>query len=233
MSCQEFRCDGAFAQYVAVPQHILYRLPDQLSFEHAATVEPVAIAMHGVGRLPIRAGDTAVVIGAGMIGLLCVEVLRAVGCGRILAVDVDRPRLELARQLGADVVLSPQDGDVVAEVLRQTGGRGADLAVEAVGLPATVATAVRSVRKGGSVSLVGNLAAQVELPLQAVVTREITLYGSCASVGEYPACLDLIARGVLKVAPLITAVAPLSEGAEWFARLHGRENGLMKVVLTP
>ena len=112
----------------------------------------------------------------------------------------------------------PQETDIVAEVLRRTDGRGADLVIEAVGLPETVSVAIASVRKGGSVGLVGNLTPQVELPLQAVVTREITLYGSCASSGEYPVCLDVIARGTIQVEPLITAVAPLEEGPKWFDR---------------
>jgi len=233
VSCDEFHQDGAFAEFVAVPQHIVYRLPDGLPFEHAAAVEPVSIAMHGVNRLPIRFSDTAVVLGAGMIGLLAVQMLRAAGCGRIIAVDVNQDRLDLAVRLGADQTLSPKEADVVEETLRLTAGRGADVAVEAVGITETVSTAIHAVRKGGSVSLVGNLTPQVDLPLQRVVTRELTLYGSCASVGEYPACLEMIARGTIDVATLISSVTPLSEGAAWFERLHRAEDGLMKVILTP
>ncbi len=233
VSCDEFRRDGALAEYVAVPQHIVCRLPDAVSFEQAAMVEPLSIAVHGVRRLPICLGDTAVVVGSGMIGLLAVQVLRASGCGRIIAVDVDRSRLEMARRLGADEVLSPEETDVVAEVLRQTGGQGADVTLEAVGIPTTVAMAIASVRKGGGVSLIGNLTPEVQLPLQSVVTREITLYGSCASRGEYPICLEMIARGAVDVAVLTSAVVPLAEGAEWFRRLRDGEPGLMKVILSP
>ena len=233
ISCAEFRQDGALAEYVAVPQNIVYRLPDGLSFEQAAMVEPVSVAVHGVGRVSVRLNDTAVVVGSGMIGLLVVQALRAAGCGRILAVDVQPARLELACRLGADEGLSPKGTDVVAEVLRRTGGRGADVVMEAVGLPETVALAIASVRKGGAVGLVGNLAAETPLPLQAVVTREITLYGSCASSGEYPACLDMIARGTIQLEPLISAVAPLNEAPAWFARLYKGNEGLMKVIVTP
>ena len=233
ISCAEFRQDGALAEYVAVPQNIVYRLPDGLSFEQAAMVEPVSVAVHGVGRVSVRLNDTAVVVGSGMIGLLVVQALRAAGCGRILAVDVQPARLELACRLGADEGLSPKGTDVVAEVLRRTGGRGADVVMEAVGLPDTVALAIASVRKGGAVGLVGNLAAEAPLPLQAVVTREITLYGSCASSGEYPACLDMIARGTIQLEPLISAVAPLNEAPAWFARLYKGNEGLMKVIVTP
>jgi L-iditol 2-dehydrogenase len=233
VSCQEFRQHGAYAQYVAVPQHIVYRLPEGLSFEHAAMVEPVSIAVHAAGRVPIDLNDCAVVVGTGMIGLLAVQVLRAAGCGRIIAVDVDPQRLELACRLGADEALSPNETDVVAEVLRRTDGRGADLALEAAGLPPTVATAIGSVRKGGCVALVGNLTPRVELPLQAVVTRELTLYGSCASRGEYPACLEMIARGTINVEALTSAVVPLSEAAEWFRRLREGKDPLLKVIVRP
>jgi L-iditol 2-dehydrogenase len=233
VSCGEFRRDGAFAQYVAVPQHIVCRLPEGLSFERAAMAEPVSIAVHGVHRLPIRLNDTAVVVGTGMIGLLAVQVLRSAGCGRVFAVDIDRSRLELACRLGADEALSPEEVDVPAEVIRRTGGRGADVALEAVGIASTVATAIAAVRKGGCVSLVGNLTPRVELPLQAVVTREITLLGSCASRGEYPACLEMIARGAIDVDALTSAVAPLAEGAQWFERLAKRDEGLLKVILQP
>ena len=233
VSCDEFRQEGAFAEYVAVPQHIVYRLPGGLSFERAAMVEPVSIAVHAVGRVPMGLNDCVVVVGTGMIGLLAVQALRAAGCGRMIAVDVDPRRLELACRLGADEALSAVDTDVAAEVLRRTGGRGADLALEAAGLMPTVAAAIGSVRKGGSVALVGNLTGQVELPLQAVVTRELTLYGCCASRGEYPACLEMIARGAIDVDALTSAVAALAEGAEWFQRLRKGEEGLLKVILRP
>ncbi|MCL4191792.1 MAG: galactitol-1-phosphate 5-dehydrogenase [Thermoguttaceae bacterium] len=233
VSCGEFRRDGAYAEYVVVPENILYRLPDGVSFEQAAMVEPVSIAVHAVSRVPVRLNDTAVVMGTGMIGLLVVQALRAAGCGPIIAIDVEPVKLELARRLGADEGISPRECDAVAEVQRRTGGRGADIVIEAAGFSETVAQAVRLARKGGSIGLVGNLSPQVELPLQAVVTRELTLYGSCASSGEYPACLDLIARGAIKVEPLMSSVAPLEEGAKWFERLYRREPGLMKVILRP
>jgi L-iditol 2-dehydrogenase len=233
VSCDDYRQHGAFAEAVAVPQHILYRLPDNLSFEHAAMVEAVSIAFHAVSRPPITLNDTAVVVGAGMIGLFVIQSLRVAGCGTIVAVDLDAQRLDLARQLGADIALRSDADDVIAEVLALTNGRGADLAFEVVGISPTVQLATQVLRKGGALTLVGNLAPKTDLMLQAVVTRQLTLYGSCASSGEYPACLDMIARGTIQVDPLISAVAPLAEGANWFQRLYDKEPGLMKVILKP
>ena len=238
VSCADYRQQGAFAEYVVVPQHILYRLPQGLSFERAALVEPLSVACHAVERTPLSLNDTAVVVGAGVIGLLIVQALRTAGCGHIVAVDLDADRLDLACRLGADEGLRPDGapgapGDVVAHVLERTGGRGVDVAFEAVGIAPTLDLAIRCLRKGGSLTLVGNLAPAAEFPFQAVVTRELSLLGSCASRGEYPAGLDLMARGAIRVDALISAVAPLAEGAAWFQRLYDREPGLLKVVLTP
>jgi L-iditol 2-dehydrogenase len=233
VSCEEYRRDGAFAEYVAVPRRCVYMLPEGLGFEQAATVEPLSVALHAVGRAPVAGGDTAVVFGAGMIGLLVVQALRAAGCARVYAVDLDRSRLELALGFGAEEGLDPAGLDIPKEILRRTGGRGADLVFDAVGLPVTLRDAVAMLRKGGSLVLVGNLAQSVDLALQKAVARELTLYGSCASSGEYPRCLDLLARGVIWVDPLLSASAPLSEGAAWFERLHRGEKGLIKVCLLP
>lgn len=233
VSCDEYRQNGAFAQYVVVPQQILYRLPDSIGFERAAMVEALSIAVHAVNRTPIKPGDTAVVVGTGMIGLLVVQALRAAGCGTILGIDLDPPRLEMACKLGADEGLHFGQIDVAEEVHRRTGGRGADIAMEVVGISQTIETAIACLRKGGELTLVGNLSPMVELPLQAVVMRELTLNGSCASSGEYPACLDLLAKGMVNVDPLISAVAPLAEGARWFQSLYRGEPGLLKVILQP
>ncbi|MCX7029355.1 MAG: galactitol-1-phosphate 5-dehydrogenase [Spirochaetes bacterium] len=233
VSCAEYRRDGAFAEFVAVPARILYRLPDSLPFEEAALVESLSVAVHAVGRAPVRPGDTALVVGAGTIGLLAMQVLKARGCTLVATADVASERLELARRLGADAGIDTRTGDTAAEMRRLTDGRGADIVVEAVGLPATIRIAVESVRKGGALALVGNFSPEIVLPLQSVVTREIALFGSCASNGEYPACLDLMAGRRVDVRSLISAVAPLAEGPSWFKRLYDQEPGLLKVILAP
>lgn len=233
VACEEFRRHGAFAEYVVVPQNISYKLPEDLPFEHAALIEAVSIAVHAANRTPVELGDTAVVVGSGMIGLLVAQAIRLAGCSRVIAVDLEDSKLEIARSLGADVGLNPKSCDVVAEVQKLTHGRGADVSLEVVGATPTVKMAIECTRKGGAITLVGNLAPNVELPLQAVVTRELSVYGSCASNGEYPQCIEYLRRGDIQVAPLITAQANLDEGPSWFARLYEGEPGAMKVVLQP
>jgi len=233
VSCEEYRCDGAFAEYVAVPDRILYRLPEAISFEQATFTEPLSVATHAVNRTPKSPTDTAVVVGAGMVGLLVVQALRAAGCGRIIAVDIDQNRLDLACKLGADMGLRADQCDVPGEVIKQTGGLGADIALEVVGFTETVQTAEAVLRKGGALTLVGNFSPTVEWPLQSVVTREISVCGSYISCGEYPACLEMMASGAINVDALTSAAAPLAEGAAWFKRLYNKEAGLMKVILIP
>jgi threonine dehydrogenase-like Zn-dependent dehydrogenase len=233
VSCEDYRQHGAFAQYVSVPQRILYRLPDALSFEQAALVEPFTIAFHAVRRLRTALNDATVVVGCGMIGLALIQAAKLSGFGRIIAVDVADDRLAQAKALGATDIINSGKVDALKEVLNLTNGIGADAAFEAVGVAATVDLAVRCLRKGGSVTLVGNVAAKVELPLQIVVTRELTLHGSCASAGEYPACLEMMTRGAIDPRPMLSAVAPLPDGAHWFDRLYRKEPGLLKVVLKP
>ena len=232
VSCGDYRRAGAFAEYVVVPARIVYRLPESISFAEAAMLEAVAVAMHGVSLAHFGPETTAVVVGAGTIGLLTMQALRAAGCARVFISDIDTTRLKLAEQLGAPAILSAAS-DPVAQVLQLTKGMGVDVAIECVGRNETVAASIASVRKGGTVVLVGNISPEVTLPLQKVVTRQIRLQGSCASAGEYPQAIELMARGAIQVKPLITAIAPLQEGPRWFERLYAHEPNLLKVVLTP
>jgi L-iditol 2-dehydrogenase len=253
VSCPDYRRQGAFAEFVAVPQRVLYSLLPNMPFEHAAMIEPVSVAVHAVDRLQIQPGERAVVVGSGMIGLLVIQALRVAGCREVLAVDIDDARLELAKQLGATETINAQPAGgsgrpggcgrakgepparqpAVDVILALTNGDGVDVALEVVGNADALATAIGCVRCGGRVGLVGNLSAEAPFPLQAVVTREITLFGSCASAGEYGRAIELVANGQIRVAPLISAAAPLEEGPKWFERLYAREPGLMKVILKP
>ncbi len=218
----EYRRHGAFAEFVSVPRRIIYRLPDSLRFEQAALIEAASVAVHAVNLTPVRLGDTGVVIGSGMIGVLTVQALRAAGCANVICIDPVASRLDMAKESGATDVRTSADGVV-----------NADVVLECVGSNAAVQAAIGCVRKGGAVTLVGNVSPKVEIPLQVVVSRQIRLQGSCASCGEYPAVIDLMARGVIRVDSLISAVAPLQEGADWFGKLYRREGNLMKVILRP
>lgn len=233
VSCGDYRRAGAFAEYVVVPQRILYRLPDTLSFPEAAMLEAVSVALHAVRLAEMRGVGTALVIGAGMIGLLTLQAGRAAGASRVLIADIDATRLKLAKEMGADEALHLSGSELIAEVTRLTAGKGADVVLEAVGRNETISAGIDCVRKGGTIVLIGNIKPEVTLPLQKVVSRQIRLQGTAASSGEYPQAIELMTSGKIRVKPLITAVAPLDEGPRWFDRLHAGEPNLMKIVLVP
>ena len=233
VSCEEYRRHGAFAEKVVIPHLGVCSIPDEVSFEQAALAEPVSIALHAVNRLSLKGGETGVVVGVGMIGLFVVQALKAAGCDRVFAVDLAEDKLALAQELGADQTYVPGKDDVAALVHEATDGGGAHVSVEAVGVTDTVRLAVDVLRMGGSTCLVGNISPDVNFPLQSVVTRELSVYGSCASAGEYEQALEAVAVGKIKVDPIISAVADLKDGASWFKRLYDNKEGLLKVVLRP
>lgn len=242
VSCGDYRRHGCFAEQVALPQHILFRLPEGLSYEKAAFAEPVSIALHAVNLAPqpnqgslatTTRQECAVVVGAGLIGLLVLQALKARGWSRVYAVDLDDSRLALAKKLGAEDVFNAKSENLAAKFRELGGGDGLDASFEVVGAAQPLDLAIRSVRKGGTVVLVGNLQPNTPFPLQEVVTRQIALRGSCSSAGEYPEAIARIEDGSIQVEPLLSTVAPLNEGAEWFHKAVQPGNGLLKVVLKP
>lgn len=233
VSTPDFRRNGAFAEYVAVPQHIVYPIPDNVSFTEAALTEPAAVGLHAINLSGFSGTDTVLVMGAGIIGALIVRLLSLKGCKNIIAVDPDLSRLEMAWQAGANYKFQPGDPELLSTVHQLTDNRGADISFEAVGITDTIRNTITLTRKGGTIVLVGNISPEIQLPLQQVVTKQLKLQGSCAISGEYPEILELISQGKLSVASILSAEAPLAEGPEWFQRLYQKEKGLMKVILQP
>lgn len=228
-----YRRNGAFAEYVAIPQHILYRIPENVTFEQAAMVEAAAVALHSINVSGIKPGNSAAVVGAGMIGIFILKLLGIAGASPVVAVDIDEKHIHKAIKAGAVTAFIASDPELKEKACSLTEGRGCDFVFEAVGMNDPVKTAINLARRGGTVTLVGNTSPSVEFPLQKVVTGELRIQGSCAICGEYDAILDFIRSGKLKVDDQISAVAPLSEGASWFKRLYGKEEDLGKVILVP
>ena len=168
-----------------------------------------------------------------MIGLLVVQALKAKGAKTVYCIDRDEERLKIAKVLGAAECFSAAEEGVVEKIRERTGGLGVDVAMEVVGITPTINTAIDCLRLGGSLGAVGNISATVDFPLQKVVTRELSVYGSAGSSGECHEALERIADGSIRVDPLISAAAPLSEGAEWFNKLYKGGGDLMKVILKP
>ena len=228
------RKHGSYAEYVAVPQQILVQLPDTVSFAAAALSEPLSVAMHALARTPRTLYDSALVVGCGPIGLLAIQLLRASGCGRIVAVDRNPPRLALAELCGAQVLVgSALAGAALATIQSATGNTGVDLALEAAGSESSLQLCVAALRKGGSLTLIGNVLPSVAFPLQAAVVKELTIYSAMTATDEMVRGVAMLAAGAVNALPLINAVVPMSQGVAFFDRLRGRDRSLVKVLLAP
>jgi L-iditol 2-dehydrogenase len=228
-----YKRDGAFAEFIAIPQHILYRIPVSVSFEQAAMVEAVAVALHSINISEIKPGEKCVVVGAGMIGIFIIKLLKISGASEIVAIDNNYDRLVKAKLAGANQAFMSDEENLQVKILELTNNRGADISFEAAGKSESVNTAINVLRKGGRTVLVGNTSPKIEFPLQKVVTSEIKVLGSCAIRGEYEAVLGMLESKKISVDDQISAVRPLSEGAIWFDKLYRKEGDLNKIILVP
>lgn len=233
VSIPAFRRDGCMAEYVVMPWWITYKLPDAVSFEEAALVEPAAVSMHAARITPIDVNDAVAVVGAGPIGIFAVQAAKVKGAGTVVALDVREERLQLARKLGADLAINPGQGDPRAELQRLAGRPDVDAVLEAVGTPPAVQLGFDLVKRGGHLTLIGNVTPKVEVNLQDLIMRELTIRGSFAIAGEYRAVLDLMAQGRIQAKPLISRTLPLGEGQAAFDVLHKGDPALFKIVLHP
>ena len=233
VSTPEFKRHGAFAEYVAVPWWIVSKIPDNMSFIQSSLLEPASIGTHAANRAPISTDDTVVVIGAGTIGLFILQAARLRGAAKVLAIDINEFRLDVAKKLGADKVINPLKSDLRKAILEETKNRAEDVTFEAVGYAQTFRDGVSVTKTGGHLVAVGNLEKATEFNLQELVARELTFTGSYASSGEFHDCIDLVASGKINVEPLISDVLPLKEGPGAFDRLLKAQENLLKIVLEP
>ncbi len=225
--------NGSNAEAVAVPQQLLYDLPDEVPWEQAALVEPLSVAMHAANMSPIRLMDTVVILGAGTIGLLTLLACRLKGAGAVIVSDLSPHRLEMARRLGADAAVNPAQEDLAAVVRKYAGEAGAAVVIEAVGITATARQSLELVRPGGHVTWIGNAAPTIEIGMQQVVTREITVRGVYAFNVEFGRAIEALRARRVDVTPIIEQVAPLEAGPQIFHDLAKGTLDAIKVVLQP
>jgi L-iditol 2-dehydrogenase len=233
VSTPDFKRHGAFAEYVAVPSWIVSKIPEHLSFTHAALLEPVSIGVHAANRAPLSSDDTVVVIGAGTIGLFILQASRLKCAGNVFVSDINEFRRDAASKLGADEVIDPVKSNLKETVLKKTKNKGADVTFEAVGYASTFQDAISVTKMGGHLVAVGNLEKMAEFDLQQFIASELTFTGSYASSGEFRDCIELVASGKINVEPLISDVLPLEDGPRAFDRLLKAEENLLKIVLEP
>jgi len=222
---------GAYAEYVVHSVRSVFAVPDVLSDEEAAMLDPAGIALHTVVRGGHRPGDTVAVVGPGVMGLLVAECARALGAGRVVVVGRGR-RLEKARELGYEAVdfsaVEPVDA-----VRAATNGKGADVALECSGAPEAVGQCVEMVRKGGRVAVIGIPLEDARVPMPRTVLDEIDVVGVRAAAGEVPRAIELAARGLIRPGELVTHRFALEDFADAYATFTERRDGALKIIVRP
>ncbi len=226
--------DGAFADYLAVTSGTCLKLADHVSFEEGALIEPLTVSYHAVNRLPEShiAGKTVALIGTGTIGLLTLACIKMKNPARLIVSDLGDNRLAVAKSMGADYVFNPRRDDVPAKMLELTDGVGADTVFEAVGATKTVQTAMSSLRRNGYAVWIGNSERFVEVNMQEVVTRELTITGTNSiSLADFTKAAELINAGKVNVKPIISETLAMAEGPAVFKKLAEDPGDWIKVVL--
>jgi len=229
---------GAYAEYIKVPARMVMlntqEIPPHLTYEEAAVTEPLACVLHGIEEAEVRRGDTVAIIGAGPIGLLHLLTVKKMGASRVIISDIVDERLQLAQKLGADEAINAKTEDTVKETKRLTDGYGADVVIEAIGLPTTWEQALKMVRKGGTVLEFGGCPPGTEIK----VSTEQLHYGETTVLGTFhttPAhfrkALDLIASGTINVKPLITKKMKLDQIKDAFETLTTSKSDIKIAVL--
>ncbi|HEU5016164.1 MAG TPA: galactitol-1-phosphate 5-dehydrogenase [Roseiflexaceae bacterium] len=223
---------GAYAEYVSVPAKMVTLVPDDVSLRTASMTEPAAVAVRMGELAGVSAGEDVLIIGAGPVGLLALQVLRAQGAGRVFIADLGAERLAMAAELGGEPI-DPRAQDVVQVVREATGGLGAAVSIDAVGTARTRAQCIAATRSAGTVMLTGLHEETSEMPVAEIIRREIVLQGSfCYTPANFTTALELLANGALHLDPWIVE-APLGEGGAWFDRLIDAPGDVAKVLLIP
>ncbi len=236
------RRDGGFSEYVAIPARNLVKAPAGVGLDEAAMTEPAAVALHAVRAAGPALGKTAVVFGAGPIGLMVAQWLRASGAAKVAVFDVVPEKLKLAKKLGFEFAFDSKVQPPQKRLDALTGGRGADIAIDAAGVPSTLMQSIACAASGGHVVALGNPSAAVSLEpalISQLMRRELTLRGvwnseySVNGGGEWTMALDAMAEARLELKRLVSHVVGLEESIDVLSRMHARKGVFNKVLVRP
>ena len=229
---------GGFADQLAAPARCLFPLPEGPARQYGALVEPLAVAVHALRRAPLKGSDIVLVLGAGSIGLLAAAAAQALGAGRVILTAKHPHQADAAGRLGLAHVLRVGEGNPEEAILELTGGEGADVVVDSVGGSQGIDLAVKAVRRGGTVSLVGAYVMPARTNLQSVISREVRLVGSnCYGIADgrrdFALAIGLLTAGKVQGAPLVTHTFPLAEVQRAFETATDKATGAIKVWVEP
>lgn len=221
--------DGGFAEYVCVSEKVAHKISDDLPSEIAAFAEPLACLVNGKNKIPVSPGDSVLVMGAGAIGLLFVQIMKACGAYPVIVSEPAPLRREFAKKCGADYVVDPLTEDLEAFV-KDITRIGVDYAIDVVG--SQIMTGVKNVRKGGTVLLFGfNAHAKPEVPQYMITNREVAVLGTWIANASFPTAVKILESGILDLKPLITHTLPLEKTAEGIEILRRGEG--IEILIDP
>lgn len=226
--------DGAFAEYVNVPAYTIYKIPDDMSYEVAAVIEPIAVGIHAVRMAPVIEGDIVVVLGGGTIGLATLQAAKAAGASKVYVIEMAKARKEYALNMGATAVFDPREVDVVAKIKELTDGLGADITFECIGNEKTAPLAIQLARKSGKVVMVGIFERESTFNFFEVTANEKHIIGSLAYNGEFSTAIALMNDGRIQGEPMITGKIKLDDIIEkGFEELVNRKEVNIKILVSP
>ncbi len=236
------RVDGAMAEYIAVEESNLLRLPDQVDFESGACTDPVSVALHALRQARMEVGNSVAVLGVGPIGLLAVQWAKIMGAKEVFAIDVFEEKLAMAKEVGADYVMNARQGDPVAFVMEMTGRAGVDRVIEMAGAKITQEQSLRMVKKQGIVVFCGISYDDLVIPkaaLDGLLRKEIILVGAWNSsfkplpIHEWRISLQFMADKRIRCHPIISHRFPIADAPEVFRRIWSKKEFFSKILFTP
>lgn len=226
--------DGAFVQYMAMRQDMVFPIPDELSFEEAALIEPFSVGIHAAKRCQLQPGSVVAIMGMGPVGLMAVAAAKCFGASQIIVTDLEDNRLEAAIRIGATHTINVRHEDALQKIAELTGGIGVDAAWETAGNPRALQTALHSLRRGGKLVIVG-LPAQDEIALNVpfMADNEIDVYGVFRYANTYPDGVKFLSSGSIDSLALVTDRYSLEQTQDALERAIHNKQGSLKVIVYP
>ncbi|EPY2291147.1 NAD(P)-dependent alcohol dehydrogenase [Clostridium sporogenes] len=224
--------DGVFQEYVAHEADLCFKLPDNVSTMEGALIEPLAVGFHAAMQGNAKAGQTAVVMGSGCIGLVTMMALKAMGVSKVYVVDIMRKRLQKALELGADGVINGSSTNVVEEIMKLTDGKGCDLVIETAGTQVTTVQAMHMTKKGATIVLVGySKSGEMNLPISLALDKELTFKTIFRYRHIYPMAIEAVAAGKVNLKGIVTDVFKLDEAQKAMDYSINNKSDIVKAVI--
>lgn len=224
---------GAMCEYIVMPARHVHDLPKDTNFVSGALVEPISCAVHVIERAKLESDSTIAIFGTGTIGLILVQIARLYSTRRIIAIDISKHRLSIAKYFGADVLINPERDDPIGIILSETDGLGVDVAIDAAGRVETYQNCIQAVRKRGNVMALGFSDTTIPFDMKSLIYREISIIGCTAYTHESRRSIELLNKGALRVQSIVTRQFPLEQTQRAFETAANPSEKNIKVMLIP